>query len=101
MTLRALKASCKKHDLYRSPEVNDKLYLHCEGYKEMSGEALGHYCNVKVLWLQKIEGLEKLEKLTQLFVHENCLDAIAGLERAHLLNTLNISKNFVRKIEGL
>ena len=83
MTLQRLKQVCLKNDLYRTPSVNDKLYLHYEGFGEINGEALGEYSGLKCLWLQgnglsKMEGMEKLPLVKSLCLHENCFDKIEG-----------------------
>jgi hypothetical protein len=36
MTLEALKEECKKHKLYNTPHLNDKLYLHYKGWERLS-----------------------------------------------------------------
>jgi len=85
MTLARLKEVCLKNGLYRTPSVNDKLYLHYEGFSEIDGAVLGEYTGLKCLWLQgngltKIQGLEKLVLVRSLSLHENCIDTLEGLE---------------------
>ena len=62
MTLRRLQRICEKHDLYRTPEVNDKLYLHYEGFRTVDPEVMARYCNLKCLWLQG-NGLSEISGL--------------------------------------
>lgn len=70
---------CEKEGHYEFPELNTKLYLHfkgkrdckCLGFRKISN--LDEYRNVKVLWLEnnlltKIEGLDNLIELTTLFL---------------------------------
>ena len=97
---------CMKHGGYRTPSVNDKLYLHQQGFRCIDPEVLGLYTGAVCLWLQsnglnKIEGLEKLVQLKTLSLHENCIDEIEGLETLVDLDSLNVSKNFLKRIEGL
>ena len=40
-----LLASCKKNDLYTTPSLNDRLYLHFQGIREI--ENLDEYENLK------------------------------------------------------
>lgn len=97
---------CRKDGLYRTPEVNDKLYLHYHGFKRIDGEVLGRYVGLRCLWLQgnglvKLEGLEKLVELRTLCVHENCLEELEGLATLQELRSLNASRNFIRRVSGI
>ena len=83
MTAQRLREVCKKNDLYRTPAVNDKLYLHYEGFSEINGIALGEYTGLKCLWLQgngisKIKGMERLVHMRTLCLHENVIEKIEG-----------------------
>jgi len=71
MTKAALAAVCKEHDLYRSAELNDKLYCNFKGFKSI-GPALGDYSNLKVLFLEGnalefLKGMPSLPSLRCLF----------------------------------
>lgn len=97
---------CKQHGLYRTPELNDKLYLHYQGFKALDGQVLGQYTALKCLWLQgngisKIQGLENLTSLRTLCLHENVIEVIEGLETLTMLNSLSLQKNFVTRIANL
>ncbi|RHY32012.1 hypothetical protein DYB32_002978 [Aphanomyces invadans] len=89
MNKATLRKICKDLDLYSTPSINDRLYLH-----------------YKVIWLEgngfnKIEGLTALRELRSLFLHENLLETIEGLESQIHLDTLNLTQNHIAKIENL
>jgi len=109
MTREFLRDHCKqermkKNDLYTTPSLNDKLYLHYKGFRKI--ESLEEYTSLKVIWLEgngidKISGLDHQEMMRTLYLHENCISKIEGLSNLKELDTLNLSKNFILKIEGL
>lgn len=66
MTRQALLASCKEHKLYRTPALNDKLYLNFKGFTRIAN--LEEYVNVKALFLESnaltsLDGLPQLDEL--------------------------------------
>lgn len=104
MTPKLLRQYCKDNNLYTTPSINDKIYLHYKGFKRI--ENLNEYTGLKAIWLEgngftKIEGLENQTLLRSLFLHENIIEKIEGLDSQLLLDSLNLSKNFVKKIENL
>ncbi|KDO34582.1 hypothetical protein SPRG_00645 [Saprolegnia parasitica CBS 223.65] len=104
MNKESLRKICKDLDLYSTPSINDRLYLHYKGFRRI--ENLQEYTELKVLWLEgngfsKIEGLENQTKLRSLFLHENLLEKIEGLGSQTLLDTLNLTQNHISKIENL
>ncbi|RLO02898.1 hypothetical protein DYB28_009715, partial [Aphanomyces astaci] len=104
MNKATLRKICKDLDLYSTPSINDRLYLHYKGFRRI--ENLEEYTNVKVIWLEgngfnKIEGLTEMRELRSLFLHENLLETIEGLEAQVHLDTLNLTQNHIAKIENL
>lgn len=99
------KLICSNSGLYyRTHELNDILYLHFKGFRQIGN--LDSFINLKVLYLEsnmikKIEGLDNLSSLTSLYLQENMIENIEGLSNLKLLNTLNLSDNRIKKIENL
>ena len=50
MTPKALRKITEDLKQYRTPELNDLLYLHYKGFRKI--ENLAPYFNLKVLWLE-------------------------------------------------
>ncbi|KAJ3105390.1 Dynein assembly factor 1, axonemal [Phlyctochytrium planicorne] len=104
MTPKYLKQLCAEQQLYQTPELNDKLYLHFKGFAKV--ENLDAYTGLRSLWLEgnglsKIQNLEKLTELRCLFLHQNCIENIENLEGLQNLDTLNVSNNLIKRITGL
>eukprot|EP00743_Colponemidia_sp_Colp-15_P001894 GILK01002064.1.p1 GENE.GILK01002064.1~~GILK01002064.1.p1 ORF type:complete len:304 (+),score=54.21 GILK01002064.1:73-984(+) len=104
MTPRMLRKICQEKDLYDTPELNDKLYLHYKGFKKI--ENLDEYTGLKALWLEcngisKIEGLDKLSELRCLYLHSNCIERIENLGALSALVVLQLSHNRIRVAENL
>ena len=62
VTPKVLKKLVKEQQLYNTPELNDKLYLHYHGFQCIEG--LDAWTGLRALWLEgngfaKIEGLEE------------------------------------------
>eukprot|EP00924_Labyrinthula_sp_SR-Ha-C_P002223 maker-scaffold_19-augustus-gene-4.31-mRNA-1 protein AED:0.03 eAED:0.04 QI:0/0/0/1/0/0/2/0/816 len=104
MSKKELESICLQSKQYRTPRLNDMLYLHYKGFSKI--ENLDEYIEVKVLWLEgngflKIEGLEKCIKLRTLYLQENCLEKIENINHLKFLDTLNLTKNFISSLNGL
>ncbi|XP_072182100.1 uncharacterized protein [Diadema setosum] len=104
MTEKALMDICKQHKLYRTPELNDVLYLHYRGYTRIEG--LAKYTGLKALYLEcngfrKIENLEHQTELRCLYIQQNFIARISNLERLEKLDTLNVSNNQISRIENI
>jgi dynein assembly factor 1 len=66
MNAKALLEACKEHNLYKTPELNDKLYLNFKGFTSIA--CLEPYTALKALFLEgnaldSIEGLPALPEL--------------------------------------
>jgi dynein assembly factor 1, axonemal len=99
-----LKKLCRDHDLYVTPAINDKLYLHYKGFRCIQN--LDEYTGLKVLWLEgnglpRIEGLGNQTQLRTLYLQENLIQRIENLEAQTELDTLNLSQNQISRIENL
>ncbi|XP_063686819.1 dynein axonemal assembly factor 1-like isoform X2 [Bolinopsis microptera] len=104
MTVEAIKKICKTHKGYSTPELNEILYLHFQGFGKI--ENLELYTGVKCLWLeangiQEIENLDNQKELKCLYLQQNLLHSIENLEPVVQLHTLNVSNNYIMKIENL
>ncbi|KAF6256636.1 hypothetical protein COO60DRAFT_1627121 [Scenedesmus sp. NREL 46B-D3] len=104
MTKSALRELCTQHKLYRTPHLNDKLYLHFKGFTHIAN--LEEYINLKALFLdsnalQSLDGLPRLEQLKCMYVQQNCLRSLRGLQQLPILDTLNVSSNGLDSLENL
>lgn len=65
MTPTLLRRLCIEQDGYETPELNDKLYLHFQGFPSLCPQALAPYVGLKALWLDS-NGLSEIEGLNHL-----------------------------------
>ncbi|VVC45181.1 Leucine-rich repeat,Leucine-rich repeat domain, L domain-like [Cinara cedri] len=104
MTEDVLREICKKNKLYRTPHLNNVLYLHFKGFSKI--ENLESYTGLKALWLEnncitEICGLDNQTELTCLYLHNNVIKKIEHLDNLTKLDTVNLCYNFISKIENL
>jgi len=105
MTLPAIQKICKDLQQYKTPELNDKLYLHFKGWHRIE-PCISAYSGCKALWLEgnglmHIENLGELKELRCLFLQNNLIEKIENLGELSVLDTLNISNNQLQSIDNL
>ena len=103
MTAKWLKAHCKENGGYGTPELNDKLYLHFQGFDRIQN--LEAYTGLKSLFLEgngleDLEGLSACVELRCLFAQQNMVTAIPPSLPVSL-STLNVSNNNVSHLRNV
>ena len=103
MTAKWLKAHCKENGGYGTPELNDKLYLHFQGFDRIQN--LGAYTGLKSLFLEgngleDLEGLSACVELRCLFAQQNMVTGIPPSLPVSL-STLNVSNNNVSHLQNV
>ena len=103
MTAKWLKAHCKENGGYGTPELNDKLYLHFQGFDRIQN--LGAYTGLKSLFLEgngleDLEGLSACVELRCLFAQQNMVTGIPPSLPVSL-STLNVSNNNVSHLRNV
>ena len=104
VTPKVIKKLVKEQQLYNTPELNDKLYLHYHGFQCIEG--LDAWTGLRALWLEgngfdKIEGLSCLKELRCLYLHQNCIKKIENLECCPKLSNLQFANNQIKRLENL
>ncbi|RKP00068.1 hypothetical protein CXG81DRAFT_27203 [Caulochytrium protostelioides] len=105
MTPRLLRLHCKEQKLYQTPSLNDRLYLQYKGFTQI--DHLDAYTGLKTLWLQgngigKLVNLEaQAATLKCLFAQNNCVESLAAMTPLPALDTLNISHNLLKTLDGV
>lgn len=66
MTKSVLRDICTQNNLYRTPHINEKLYLNFKGFTQIA--SLEEYTSLKALFLegnalQSLEGMPRLEDM--------------------------------------
>lgn len=103
MTKKAILEQCKRNKLYTTPQLNDVLYLHFQGFPKI--ENLDDYTGLKCLWLEsnaisKIEGLDNQPHLKSLFLQNNLITRFENLDNCRELDTIVLSHNYIRELEN-
>jgi len=83
MSKAAILDLCKEHSLYRTPHINDRLYLNFRGFSRVAN--LEEYTGLKALFLEG-NGLESLDGLPELPLLK-CLCAPRPPARSDALQT--------------
>ncbi|GLD93549.1 hypothetical protein PINS_up002141 [Pythium insidiosum] len=106
-----LKKLCREHDLYVTPSINDKLYLHYKVRRVVQGisinDVLCLVCIAHSLHAQLSQGFRSIKNLEEytglkvLWLEGNGLPRIQGLEHQTQLKTLYLQENLIQKIENL
>mmetsp|Transcript_10107 Transcript_10107/g.17068 ORF Transcript_10107/g.17068 Transcript_10107/m.17068 type:complete len:512 (-) Transcript_10107:334-1869(-) len=89
---------------YRTPELNEKLYLHYKGFSYIRN--LDIFTNLKCLYFEgngckSMKGLETNTELRSLFIQENIIETIEGLDTLKDLRQINLNDNMINRISGL
>jgi dynein assembly factor 1 len=89
---------------YRTPSLNDKLYLHYKGFSYIRN--LEQFTELKCLYFEgngckSMKGLEQNTMLRSLFIQENIIETIEGLDTLKELRQLNLNENMIKKVTGL
>ena len=103
MTAKWLKTHCKENGGYGTPELNDKLYLHFQGFDRIQN--LEAYTGLKSLFLEgngleDLEGLSACVELRCLFAQQNMVTGIPPSLPVSL-STLNVSNNNVSHLQNV
>lgn len=104
ITVKFIKNLCEQQELFDTPNLNKRLYLHYQGFIDIRN--LDEYTNLRALWLEnnlisRISGLNNLSKLRCLYLQHNGIEKIDNLNSLTELVTLNLSYNKISKIENL
>ncbi|PIK45088.1 putative dynein assembly factor 1, axonemal [Apostichopus japonicus] len=104
MTAKSLLELCKQQKLYRTPYLNDIMYLHYKGFSKI--ENLEAYTGLTALYLEcngisRIENLDHQTDLRCLYLQHNLINKLENLEPLVKLDTLGVSNNYITRIENI
>mmetsp|Transcript_9289 Transcript_9289/g.18304 ORF Transcript_9289/g.18304 Transcript_9289/m.18304 type:complete len:712 (-) Transcript_9289:255-2390(-) len=106
MTPATIRSLCLKNQGYECEEINDKLYLHFQGFKEIGG--LEKYTGLKCLYLEsngltEVKNLNHLTELRCLYLQQNLIRSVVppSFEGLSCLVTLDISSNLLEDLSGI
>jgi dynein assembly factor 1 len=103
MSTDVVSAICKAKGGFRTPELNEQLYLHFGGFVRIEG--LEEFVNCRCLWLENngisiVENLEPLVALSALYLQHNALASL-GCCSIPSLRSLNVCHNNLTSLDGL
>jgi dynein assembly factor 1 len=103
MSTEVVSEICKAKGGFRTPELNEQLYLHFGGFVKI--ECLDEFVNCRCLWLENngittIENLEPLVVLSALYLQHNSLRSL-GTCSIPSLRSLNVCHNNLASLDGL
>lgn len=101
MTEEFLIQQCKDNQGYRTPELNEKLYLHHFGFTSIKN--LEPYTGLKVLYLShnavsSLSPLHTLVNLDSLYLAHNALQSLETLPVLPKLRLLDVSHNYLTQL---
>eukprot|EP01062_Namystynia_karyoxenos_P029759 TRINITY_DN22305_c0_g1_i1.p1 TRINITY_DN22305_c0_g1~~TRINITY_DN22305_c0_g1_i1.p1 ORF type:complete len:536 (+),score=152.53 TRINITY_DN22305_c0_g1_i1:85-1608(+) len=104
MTKAEIVRTCKELGFYSTPELNERLYLHCRGFAEIAG--LEEFTGARALYLEsncisEIGGLDHNLELSALYLAKNCITTIGGVSHLNKLDKLDLSDNMIQQVQGL
>lgn len=104
ITKKYLRELCEELELYTTPALNDKLYLHFQGFSRI--DDLDEFVNLTALYLdhnciRHVDNLYMLRELRCLYLQTNLITKIEGLESLKKLMTLDLSHNQITMVENL
>ena len=99
LTVSEIVKSCKENGGYKTPELNNILYLHYLGISELCD--MPNYIP-NCLWLQgnKLKEITNLmTSITCLYLQSNAICEIQGLSHLENLKELNLNNNMIQQIK--
>lgn len=105
MTAEVILQQCLEHQGYRTPELNEKLFLHHFGFPAIT-KSIHPYRSCKVLYLSyngisDLSPLAALVQLDSLFISYNSLLSLESLPSLPVLRLLDVSHNAIGDLRVL